>query len=114
MAESGSRADPVLVVTPNIALIMRASMVEVLESEYIEMARLRGCRSARSCCATRSQRAGAGVSSDRAEPGVPRRRDHRRRVGVLLLRVGVRFVSGADRDFPTTQVITMIIAAVYV
>src|SRR6201999_1483221 len=32
----------VAVVTPNIALIMRASMIEVLESEYIEMARLKG------------------------------------------------------------------------
>ena len=45
----------VLVVTPNIALIMRASMVEVLESEYIEMARLKGVPERGSCCATRSR-----------------------------------------------------------
>jgi peptide/nickel transport system permease protein len=32
----------VLAVTPYVARIMRASMVEVLESEYVEMARLKG------------------------------------------------------------------------
>jgi peptide/nickel transport system permease protein len=32
----------ILAVTPYIARIMRASMIEVLESEYIEMARLKG------------------------------------------------------------------------
>ena len=34
----------VVAVTPYIARIMRASMVEVLESEYVEMARLKGLR----------------------------------------------------------------------
>jgi peptide/nickel transport system permease protein len=29
-------------VTPNVALIVRAAMIEVLESEYVEMARLKG------------------------------------------------------------------------
>jgi peptide/nickel transport system permease protein len=32
----------VAAVTPNIALIVRAAMIEVLESDYIEMARLKG------------------------------------------------------------------------
>jgi peptide/nickel transport system permease protein len=32
----------VLAVTPHIARIMRASMIEVLESDYVEMARLKG------------------------------------------------------------------------
>jgi len=32
----------VAAVTPNVALIMRASMIEVLESDYVEMARLKG------------------------------------------------------------------------
>jgi peptide/nickel transport system permease protein len=32
----------VAAVTPNVALIVRAAMIEVLESEYIEMARLKG------------------------------------------------------------------------
>jgi peptide/nickel transport system permease protein len=32
----------VAAVTPNIALIVRAAMIEVLESEYVEMARLKG------------------------------------------------------------------------
>ena len=34
----------VLAVTPYIARIMRASMIEVLESDYVEMARLKGMR----------------------------------------------------------------------
>lgn len=34
----------VLAVTPYVARIMRASMVEVLESDYVEMARLKGLR----------------------------------------------------------------------
>jgi peptide/nickel transport system permease protein len=37
----------VLAVTPYIARIMRASMVEVLESDYVEMARLKGLRERR-------------------------------------------------------------------
>jgi peptide/nickel transport system permease protein len=32
----------VIVVTPYVSRIMRASMIEVLESEYVEMARLKG------------------------------------------------------------------------
>ena len=44
---------PVLVVTPNIALIMRAAMIEVLESDYIETARLSGVPSGGSSCGTR-------------------------------------------------------------
>jgi peptide/nickel transport system permease protein len=32
----------VAAVTPNVALIVRAAMIEVLESEYVEMARLKG------------------------------------------------------------------------
>src|SRR5207248_11200122 len=32
----------VIAVTPYVARIMRASMIEVLESEYVEMARLKG------------------------------------------------------------------------
>ena len=32
----------VLAVTPYVARIMRASMIEVLESDYVEMARLKG------------------------------------------------------------------------
>jgi peptide/nickel transport system permease protein len=34
----------VFAVTPYIARIMRASMIEVLESDYVEMARLKGLR----------------------------------------------------------------------
>ncbi len=50
----------VAAVTPNIALIVRASMIEVLESEYVEMARLKGVPEPGSCsatpCRTRSAR----------------------------------------------------------
>src|SRR6185437_11099758 len=34
----------VIAVTPYVARIMRASMIEVLESDYVEMARLKGLR----------------------------------------------------------------------
>ena len=37
----------VLAVAPYISRIMRGSMIEVLESEYVTMARLKGCRSGR-------------------------------------------------------------------
>ena len=36
------RVTLVIAVTPYVARIMRASMVEVLESDYVEMARLKG------------------------------------------------------------------------
>lgn len=42
----------VLAVAPYVARIMRASMVEVLESEYVEMARLKGLPSGSSCGGT--------------------------------------------------------------
>ncbi len=43
----------VIAVTPYVARIMRASMIEVLESDYVEMARLKGCPSGRCSSATR-------------------------------------------------------------
>ena len=44
----------VIAVTPYVSRIMRASMIEVLQSDYVEMARLKGMsESASSCGATR-------------------------------------------------------------
>ena len=39
----------VIAVTPYVVRIMRASMIEVLESDYVEMARLEGPAGAARC-----------------------------------------------------------------
>ena len=50
----------VIAVTPYVSRIMRASMIEVLQSDYVEMARLKGLpepsSSAATRCRTRSAR----------------------------------------------------------
>ena len=106
----------VLVVTPNIALIMRAAMIEVLESDYVETARLTGVPErqivfrhalpnalgpAFQVIALNLAYLAGGVivvESVFSYPGV----------GVAMRD------SVLNRDFPTAQVITMIITAVYV
>src|SRR5579875_1682137 len=42
----------VIAVAPYVARVMRASMVEVMESDYVEMARLKGCPSGPCCSGT--------------------------------------------------------------
>ena len=106
----------VCVVTPNIALITRASMIEVLESDYIEMARLKGVPErvvvvrnafpnalgpAFQVIALNLAYLAGGiivVETVFSYPGI----------GQALAQAVL------NRDFPTTQVITMIIAGVYV
>ena len=106
----------VLVVTPNIALIMRASMVEVLESDYIETARLTGVPERR-------------IVVRHALPNALAPAFQVIALNLAYLAGGVIVVESVfsytgvgvamrdavlNRDFPTAQVVTMIIAAVYV
>lgn len=106
----------VAVVTPNIALIMRASMVEVLESEYIEMARLKGVPERQ-------------IVLRNALPNALGPAFQVIAINLAYLAGGIIVVEAVfsysgigvalrdavlNRDFPTTQVITMIIATVYV
>ena len=75
----------VIAVSPYIARIMRASMIEVLESDYVEMARLKGLPRAEGRLGTRPpQRDRPDDSGHRHQPRLPGRRHRRRRVRVRL------------------------------
>jgi peptide/nickel transport system permease protein len=106
----------VLVVTPNIALIMRAAMIEVLESDYIESARLTGVPERQ-------------IVVRHALPNALAPAFQVIALNLAYLAGGVIVVESVfsftgigvamrdavlNRDFPTAQVVTMIIAAVYV
>ncbi len=106
----------VLVVTPNIALIMRAAMIEVLESDYIEAARLTGVPERQ-------------IVVRHALPNALAPAFQVIALNLAYLAGGVIVVESVfsftgigvamrdavlNRDFPTAQVVTMIIAAVYV
>ena len=75
----------VLAVTPYVSRVMRASMIEVLESDYIEMARLKGLPERtvlwRHAAAQRDR---PDVPGDRAQRRLPGRRRDRGRVAVQL------------------------------
>ncbi len=107
----------VLAVTPYISRIMRGSMIEVLESDYVTMARLKGLPGAHGDLAPR------GPQRDRpGDPGLcpaarlDGRRRRRRRVRVLLPgRSGPRSSTPwATGTFRPCRRSTLIIAAVYV
>lgn len=106
----------VAVVTPNIALIMRASMIEVLESEYIEMARLKGVPE-RQIVLRNALPNALGPAFQVIALNLAYLAG-----GIIVVEavfsysgIGVALRDAVlNRDFPTTQVITMIIAAVYV
>jgi peptide/nickel transport system permease protein len=106
----------VAVVTPNIGLIMRASMIEVLESDYIEMARLSGVPESK-------------IVIRHALPNALGPAFQVIALNLAYLAGGVIVIESVfsytgigvalrdavlNRDFPTAQVITMIITAVYV
>jgi peptide/nickel transport system permease protein len=106
----------VVAVTPPIARIMRASMVEVLESDYVEMARLKGM----------SERV---VVWRHAVPNAIAPAIQVIALNLAYLAGGivvVEFVFGyagigsalidavTNRDFPVVQALAMLIAAVYV
>ena len=106
----------VVAVTPYVARIMRASMVEVLESDYVEMARLKGL----------AERA---VVWKHALPNAIPPTIQVIAVNLAYLAGGivvVEFVFGyagigaalvdavANRDIPVVQALAMLIAAIYV
>ncbi|HEY2935564.1 MAG TPA: ABC transporter permease, partial [Gaiellaceae bacterium] len=109
-------ASLVLAVCPYIARIMRASMVEVLESDYVEMARLKGLQErtvlwrhavpngiapAIQVIALNLAYLAGGIVVVEFVFGYPG--------------VGGGFVEAvANRDFPTVQALAVLIAAVYV
>lgn len=106
----------VLVVTPNIALIMRAAMIEVLESDYVETARLSGVPE-RTIVVRHAIPNALGPAFQVIALNLAYLAG-----GVILVEsvfnytgVGVALRDAVqNRDFPTAQVITMIITAVYV
>jgi peptide/nickel transport system permease protein len=106
----------VLAVTPYISRIMRGSMIEVLESEYVTMARLKGL-------------AGRTVIWRHAVPNaiVPAIQVTALQLawmagGVVVVEfvfsypgIGSAFIDAVDnRDMPVVQTITMLAAAIYV
>lgn len=106
----------VLAVTPHISRIMRGSMIEVLESDYVEMARLKGL----------PERA---VIARHALPNaiVPTIQVIALNLaylagGIVVVEfvfsypgIGQALVDGvANRDLPVIQAVTMLIAGVYV
>jgi peptide/nickel transport system permease protein len=106
----------VIAVTPYIARIMRASMVEVLESDYVEMAELKGLRERR-------------VVWRHAVPNAIAPTIQVIALNLAYLAGGivvVEFIFGyagiggalvdgvANRDLPVVQTVVMLIAAVYV
>lgn len=106
----------VLVVTPNIALIMRAAMIEVLESEYVETARLTGVPE-RQIVVRHALPNALGPAFQVIALNLAYLAG-----GVIVVEsvfsytgVGVAMRDAVlNRDFPTAQVITMIITAIYV
>lgn len=106
----------VLVVTPNIALIMRAAMIEVLESDYVEMARLTGVPE-RTVVVRHALPNALGAAFQVIALNLAYLAG-----GVIVVEavfnftgVGVAMRDAVlNRDFPTAQVVTMIITAVYV
>jgi peptide/nickel transport system permease protein len=106
----------VLTVVPYIARIMRASMVEVLESDYVEMARLKGLPEGkvlwRHAVPNGIAPAIQVIALNLAYLAG----------GIVVVEVvfaypgiGAGFVEAvASRDYPTIQALALIIAAVYV
>jgi peptide/nickel transport system permease protein len=106
----------VVAVTPYIARIMRASMVEVLESDYVEMARLKGLRERKVVWRHALPNAIAPTIQVTAInlaylAG-----------GIVVVEfvfayagIGEALVNGvASRDIPVVQAVALLIAAVYV
>ena len=106
----------VIVVVPYIFRMMRAAMIEALESDYVEMARLKGVPEWQivlaACAAERDRPDHPG---DRAELPVPGRRRCGGRVRVRLPGIGQGLVCAVqDRDIPVIQFIVVVLAAFYV
>jgi peptide/nickel transport system permease protein len=106
----------VLTVCPYIARIMRASMVEVLESDYVEMARLKGLPE-RAVLWRHALPNGIAPAIQVIALNLAYLAG-----GIVLVEyvfaypgIGGGFVEAvSNRDFPTVQALAVIIAAVYV
>jgi peptide/nickel transport system permease protein len=106
----------VLAVCPYIARIMRASMVEVLESDYVEMARLKGLAE-RSVLWRHALPNGIAPAIQVIALNLAYLAG-----GIVVVEfvfaypgIGGGFVEAvSNRDFPTVQALALIIAAVYV
>ena len=106
----------VIVIIPYIQRMMRAAMIEALESDYVEMARLKGVPEwqivlgtlSRTPLPRRSRSSGSLSSTWRAGSSSSRRCSTFRASGQGL----VNAVS--DRDIPVIQFIVIVLAAFYV
>jgi peptide/nickel transport system permease protein len=106
----------VIAVTPYIARIMRASMVEVLESDYVEMARLKGM-SERKVLWRHSVPNGIAPTIQVVALNLAYLAG-----GIVTVEfvfgypgIGAAFIDAvANRDLPVVQALAMLIAALYV
>ena len=106
----------VLVVRPLHLRITRASLIEVMESDYVEMARLKGAPERTVMWRHALPNSlGPDVPGDRPQHRLLRRRRDRRRVPVQLSRHRRRAVEAIPvHDIPVIQFLVMVLAAVYV
>ena len=106
----------VLAVAPYVSRIVRATLLEVLDSDYVELARLKGIPETRGDAQARpAQRDRAGDPGDRAAAGLAGRRRGDRRDAVQLPGHRGQLVDSVNNhDVPMVQALAMMIAAVYV
>ena len=106
----------VIAVAPYVARIMRASMIEVLESDYIEMARLKGLPERTVLMRHALPNAiGPGLPGDRDQPRVPRRRIVVVEYVFNYPGIGAQLQDAVvNHDIPVVQALAMLIAAIYV
>ena len=106
-----------IAVVPYVARIMRASMIEVLESDYVEMARLKGLPERTVLIRHALPNAiGPVFQVDRDQPRLPRRRRRGRSSTSSTTRASDSRSQDAvlNHDIPVVQALAMLIAAVYV
>ena len=96
--------------------MVRAGMVEVMASDYVEMARLNGVAERPRGRAVRpAQRARPGRAGDRADAAVARRRRRHHRGAVRLPGIGEGLVQAVTaRDGPLIQSVALVIALFYI
>ncbi|MGN6130978.1 MAG: ABC transporter permease [Nocardioidaceae bacterium] len=106
----------VLAVVPYVSRIMRGSMIEVLESEYVQMARLKGLNERRvilrhalpNAVAPAIQVSALQIAWLTGGVVVVEYLFQYRGIGTLMVE------AVADRDFPVIQAVTLLLAATYV
>jgi peptide/nickel transport system permease protein len=106
----------VLAVTPYVTRIMRASMIEVLESEYVEMARLKGLPE-RTVLIRHALPNALGPTFQVIAINLAYLAGGVIIVEVVFNYAGIGFAlrdAVSTRDLPVVQTLAMLIAAVYV